>query len=142
MLFVSGRAPWARAGIIHWLLLASLWQQYTNKPQIRLFLCMILNSPKGNKLINAILFRCNTSLRNLRRNGLEHERDCWLCYPPAQSQGSVCPSLPLVPAEAEHCSEPPGLLLAEGCSCSPGHPRMHTGVCELGLPLCVGWQCL
>lgn len=96
---------------------------------------MTLNSPKGSKLINASLFGCNTSLRNLRRNDLECERDCWLRYPPAQSQGSVCPSLSSVPPEAEHCSEPPGLSLAEGCSCSPGHPGMHPDVCELGLPL-------
>lgn len=79
---VSGQVStaWAWAGIIHRLLLASLWQQYTNKPQIRLLLRMTLNSPKGSKLINASPFRCNPSLRNLRGNNLECERDFWLCY--------------------------------------------------------------
>lgn len=36
----------------------------------------------------------------------------------------------------------PGLSLAEVTLAVQGHPRMHTDVCELGLPLWVGWQCL
>lgn len=62
--------------------------------------------------------------------------------PPAQSQVGVCPSLSLVPPEAEHCSEPLGCHWQRVTLAVRGHPRMHTDVCELGLPLWVGWQCL